>query len=145
MGYDFGVLLGKITKEDVLGLKNDLIMLFDSEVIARGQYFQELRKFEGNIFETIKWLYQQEEWHVSAIEQILNKGNVLVKEKPLKPEKFGDDAMKIIKIDIIFEEKTVLQYKSVMEKAGGALKEILTNLMEEELVHVERLKKYVKE
>jgi len=143
MVYDFSSLLSEVKPSEVALLKEDLIMLFDSEVIARGQYFQEMRKFEGGIFETIKWLYEQEEWHVSAIEQILNKGNILVKEKEIKPMKFGNDEKKIIGIDLLFEEKTVKEYERVAAKANGAIKEILLNLMGEEYKHIERLKNYL--
>ena len=142
MSYDFNTSLKNASVEEITRLKDDLIMLFDSEVVARGQYFQEMRKFEGEIFETIKWLYEQEEWHVSAIERILGKANIIVTEKPLKPINFGRDSIKIINLDIFFEEKTVKEYQSVAQKTNGGLKEILTNLMTEELKHIKRLQEY---
>ncbi|MFA5931690.1 MAG: hypothetical protein WC821_05280 [archaeon] len=143
MGYDFNTSLKNASVEEITRLKDDLIMLFDEEVTARGTYFQEMRKFEGEIFETIKWLYEQEEWHVSALERILGKANIIVKEKTPKIENLGRDSIKIIKFDIDFEEVAVKNYTMVAAKATGGLKEILTGLMTEEIKHVKRLQDYV--
>ena len=145
MAYDFTVSLRNVSAQDALNAKDDLIGLFNSEVIARDMYFQEMRKFEGQIFETIKWLYEQELWHVSAMEMILSRGNVMVKENPTVKTDVGSDTSKIIKLDVLFEERTVEQYKNAAGKCKGALKEILENLMNEEIKHVERLKEFLSE
>jgi len=144
MESDTSKLFLKVTKEDVLKVKDELIALYDWELTAKGVYFQEMRKFDGEIFETIKWLYEQEEWHTRAIGMLLNKANIIVKEHPVSIPKFGADSDKILQMDVDFEHKTVLDYKRTSAKTSGAVKEILWSIMEEEIVHVARLEEYLK-
>ncbi len=59
--FDADKLLSKVTEGEVLKAKEDLIDLFNMEVKSRDVYFQELRRFEGSEFETIKWLTDQTE------------------------------------------------------------------------------------
>lgn len=137
-------LIKKILMEDVLKLKEDLIVLFDMEVLARDSYFQQLRKFEGVEFETIKWLSDQEARHIQVLESVLSKANILVKEKQTPEQRFNQTESEIISIDLEFEDKTTKQYDTAANKTMGALKELLLGIMKEEENHIERLKKYVK-
>ncbi len=144
MESDTSALFLKIKKEDVLKVKDDLIRLYDWELTARGVYFQEMRKFDGEIFETIKWLYEQEEWHTRAIGMLLNKANIIVKEHPVDVPKLSSDSNTIIQMDVDFEHKTVVDYKKTAAKTSGAVKEILLFIMQEEIRHVDRLEAYLK-
>jgi len=136
-------LLSKVSGSEVLKAKEDLIYLFNMEVKARDTYFQELRKFEGSEFETIKWLTDQEARHIQIIESLLSKANILVKEQRTSTPKFGLDTKEIIKFDLTFEDAAVKSFSSASKKTSGALSELLSGLMNEEMVHVERLKKYI--
>ena len=102
-----------------------------------------MRKFDGEIFETIKWLYEQEEWHTRAIGMLLNKANILVKEHPVTLPKLSSDSTVILQMDVDFENKTVIDYKKAAAKTKGAVKEILLFIMNEEIRHVDRLKAYL--
>ena len=144
MENDTSALFTKATKEDVLKVKEELIKLYDWELTAKGVYFQEMRKFDGDIFETIKWLYEQEEWHTRAIGMLLNKANIIVKEHPVTLPKLGSDSNVILQMDVDFEHKTVLDYKATAAKTSGAVKEILLFIMDEEIHHVARLEEYLK-
>ena len=136
-------LMTNITKEEVLKVKDELIYLFNMEVKARDVYFQELRKFEGSQFETIKWLVDQEARHIQILESVLSKANIIVKEQRTPSPKFSSDTTAIIKFDLSFEDAAVKSFLSASKKTSGALSELLSRLMDEEIIHVERLKKYV--
>jgi rubrerythrin len=137
-------LIPKINSSEVIKIKKDLIVLFDMEVLARDSYFQQLRKFEGVEFETIKWLSDQEARHIQVLESVLSKANILVKEKQTPEQRFNQTESEIISIDLEFEDKTTKQYDTAANKTMGALKELLLGIMKEEENHIERLKKYVK-
>jgi rubrerythrin len=141
--FDADKLLSNITGAEVLKAKEDLIYLFNMEVKSRDIYFQELRKFEGSQFETIKWLADQEAKHIQIIESLLSKANVIVKEQRTQTPKFDSDIEKIIKFDLVFEDAAVKSFLSASKKTTGALSELLSGLMDEEIVHVEKLKKYI--
>ncbi|MCX6801098.1 MAG: hypothetical protein NTZ73_02825 [Candidatus Diapherotrites archaeon] len=134
----------KIPAEDINTIKNELIELFNMEVKARDTYFQELRRFEGIIFETIKWLSYQEARHIQIIQVILSRANIMVKEQKTIVIKMNPDQKEIIKYDLAFEDNAVNAYKNAAGKTKGELKKILSILMGEEVVHVERLKEYAK-
>jgi rubrerythrin len=57
--------------------------------------------------------------------------------------KFDSDTEKIIKYDLAFEDAAVKSFLSASKKTTGALSELLSGLMDEEVVHVEKLKKYI--
>ncbi len=141
--FDADKLMSNITGAEVLKAKEDLIYLFNMEVKARDVYFQELRKFEGSQFETIKWLADQEAKHIQIIESLLSKANVIVKEQRTQTPKFDSNIEKIIKFDLAFEDAAVKSFLSASKKTTGALSELLSGLMDEEIVHVEKLKKYI--
>ncbi|MDD3085679.1 MAG: hypothetical protein PHD80_01070 [Candidatus ainarchaeum sp.] len=137
-------LIPKINSSEVIKIKKDLIELFDMEVLSRDNYFQQLRRFDGIEFETIKWLSEQEARHVQLLELVLSKANILVKEKQTPEQRFNQTESEIISIDLEFEDKTTKQYDTAANKTMGALKELLLGIMKEEENHIERLKKYVK-
>jgi bacterioferritin (cytochrome b1) len=137
-------LIPKINSSEVIKIKKDLIELFDMEVLSRDNYFQQLRRFDGIEFETIKWLSEQEAIHIQLLELVLSKANILVKEKQTPEQRFNQTESEIISIDLEFEDKTTKQYDTVANKTMGALKELLLGIMKEEENHIERLKKYVK-
>jgi rubrerythrin len=137
-------LLTKVTGEEVLKAQSDLLYLFKMEVKARDVYFQELRRFEGREFETIKWLSDQEAKHIQIIESILSKANIIVKEQKTPAPKFDSDTKEILKYDILFEDVAVKAYSSAAKKTSGPLSVLLNGLMNEEIVHVERLNRYLK-
>ena len=142
--FNADILLTKVTGEEVLKAQSDLIYLFKMEVKARDIYFQELRRFEGLEFETIKWLSDQEARHIQIIETILSKANISVKEQKTPAPKFDSDTKEIIKYDILFEDTAVKTFSAAAKKTSGALSELLNGLMDEEIIHVERLNKYLK-
>lgn len=137
-------LIPKINSSEVIKIKKDLIELFDMEVLSRDNYFQQLRRFDGIEFETIKWLSEQEARHIQLLELVLSKANILVKEKQTPEQRFNQTESEIISIDLEFEDKTTKQYDTTANKTMGALKELLLGIMKEEENHIERLKKYVK-
>ncbi|MDD4128216.1 MAG: hypothetical protein PHY04_00570 [Candidatus ainarchaeum sp.] len=137
-------LIPKINSSEVIKIKKDLIELFDMEVLSRDNYFQQLRRFDGIEFETIKWLSEQEARHVQLLELVLSKANIIVKEKQTPEQRFNQTESEIISIDLEFEDKTTKQYDTAANKTMGALKELLLGIMKEEENHIERLKKYVK-
>jgi bacterioferritin (cytochrome b1) len=137
-------LIPKINSSEVIKIKKDLIELFDMEVLSRDNYFQQLRRFDGIEFETIKWLSEQEARHIQLLELVLSKANILVKEKQTPEQRFNQTESEIISIDLEFEDKTTKQYDTAANKTMGALKELLLGIMKEEENHIERLKKYVK-
>ena len=142
--FNADILLNKVTEDEVLKAQGDLINLFKMEVKARDIYFQELRRFEGSEFETIKWLSDQEARHIQIIESILSKANIIVKEQRTPTPKFDSDTREIIKYDLLFEDVAVKTYSDAAKKTSGALSELLDGLMDEEKVHVDRLNKYLK-
>ncbi|MDD2531246.1 MAG: hypothetical protein PHO61_00980 [Candidatus ainarchaeum sp.] len=137
-------LIPKINSSEVIKIKKDLIELFDMEVLSRDNYFQQLRRFDGIEFETIKWLSEQEARHIQLLELVLSKANIIVKEKQTPEQRFNQTESEIISIDLEFENKTTKQYNTAANKTMGALKELLLGIMKEEENHIERLKKYVK-
>ena len=137
-------LIPKINSSEVIKIKKDLIELFNMEVLSRDNYFQQLRRFDGIEFETIKWLSEQEARHVQLLELVLSKANIIVKEKQTPEQRFNQTESEIISIDLEFEDKTTKQYDTAANKTMGALKELLLGIMKEEENHIERLKKYVK-
>ena len=141
--FNADILLTKVTGEEVLKAQSDLIYLFKMEVKARDVYFQELRRFEGSEFETIKWLVDQEARHIQLIESVLSKANIIVKEQKTPTPKFDSDPKEIIKYDLLFEDVAVKTYSAAAKKTSGALSELLNGLMDEEKVHVDRLNKYL--
>ena len=143
MVQDIFSLISQIDSKEVIAVKTDLINLFNNEVIARDTYFQELRRFEGAAFETIKWLSDQEARHIQIIETILSRANILIKEPKTNIPKFSSNQKEIMKYDISFEDTAVKNFKQAASKTTGALSQILNTLMNEEIVHVERLKKYI--
>jgi len=143
MAQDIFSMISQIDSKEVVLIKNDLLFLFNNEVTARDTYFQELRRFEGAAFETIKWLCDQEARHIQVIETILSKANILVKEPETNILKFSPDQKEIMKYDISFEAEAVKNFNQAAGKTTGALNQILLTLMNEEMVHVERLKKYL--
>jgi rubrerythrin len=124
-------LLTKVTGEEVLKAQSDLLYLFKMEVKARDVYFQELRRFEGREFETIKWLSDQEAKHIQIIESILSKANIIVKEQKTPAPKFDSDTKEILKYDILFEDVAVKAYSSAAKKTSGPLSVLLNGLMNE--------------
>ncbi len=136
-------LISKIEEKDVLSVKNELLLLFGNEVYERNLYFQELRRFEGEIFETVKWLSEQEGTHALILQMILARGNIMTKED-IKPIKIISDKIKIIKMDIENERVAVQNYENAINKSSGALKEALTKIMEEEFEHIKRLQEYLR-
>lgn len=141
--FDADELVLKVSKDSILKIKNELTSLFNMEVKSRDIYFQELRKFEGLEFETIKWLSEQEEKHVQILQNILNIANISVKAQRTDSPKFDSDTNKIILFDIAFEDEAVKQYTSAAANSSGPLSELLLGLMQEEVIHVQRLKKYI--
>jgi len=141
--FDADKLISKVSESEVLKAKTELIFLFNMEVKSRDIYFQELRKFEGGQFETIKWLCDQEAMHIQIIESILSKANIIVKEQQTVVPKFDSDTTKIIKYDLAFEDAAVKYFASASKKTTGPLSELLSALMDEEIIHVERLSKYI--
>ncbi|MFA6319705.1 MAG: hypothetical protein WCX66_02145 [archaeon] len=73
-------LIPKINSSEVIKIKKDLIELFNMEVLSRDNYFQQLRRFDGIEFETIKWLSEQEARHIQLLELVLSKANIIVRE-----------------------------------------------------------------
>jgi rubrerythrin len=141
--FDLDKLIAKIDANEVIKAKNDLINLFNMEVKSRDIYFQELRRFEGSAFETIKWLSDQEARHIQILESVLSKANIVVKEQKTPETKFDTDTKKIITFDLAFEDSAVKSFESTSNKTTGALRELMKGLMDEEIVHTERLKKYI--
>lgn len=141
--FDADKLVSKVTVEEVIKIRENLIGLFNMEVKAKEVYFQELRRFDGREFETIKWLADQETRHIQIIESVLSKANIIVKEQRLVAQKFGSDPVEIIKYDLAFEDVAVKAYANAAKNTTGALSELLSGLMDEELIHVEKLRTYL--
>jgi rubrerythrin len=135
-------LVPAVKKDEVFSLKSDLLALYSREIFERNLYFQELRKFEGEIFETIKWLSEQEENHVHIIENILNKANILVKENTPVLPRLETDTKKVIQLNISNENVSIQIYKKTIAKCSGPLKKILEEIMSEEFTHIKRLEEY---
>jgi len=133
----------KVPKGAILLLEGELVALHKMEVFARNLYFQELRRFEGDIFETIKWLYDQEDRHAYTLQFILTHAGIPTKDfSPLLPQ-LGRDADVMIEFDIKKEEEAMALYSKVIPKATGALKEIVQHFYDEEILHIQRLKEHL--
>jgi len=132
-----------IEGRDVLAIKDDLILLYKSEIFERNLYFQEMRRFDGEELETIKWLSVQEETHANAIEMILSRADVVLAEPVTSVPKLSTDKKELIQFDLDTENKAVENYSKTISKSTGALREILTSLMQEELKHISRLRDYL--
>lgn len=141
--FDADKLVSNVKAEEVIKVRESLIGLFNMEVKAKEVYFQELRRFDGAEFETIKWLADQETRHIQIIESVLSKANIIVREQRLVAQKFGSDPVEIIKYDLAFEDVAVKAYKEAAKNTTGALSELLSGLMDEEIIHVEKLKTYL--
>jgi rubrerythrin len=135
--------ISKITKDEVLSLKDEIIGLYNMEVYEKNLYFQELRRFDGDIFETVKWLSEQEESHVQILESVLSRANILVKEANPKMPKLSTEGTEVIKMNISNENNAVVRYTTTINKSKGMLNAVLKHIMEEELIHIRRLEKYV--
>ncbi len=136
-------LILNINSEEVMALEDLIRRLYNMEVFEKNLYFQELRKFDGEIFETVKWLSEQEESHVQILESVLSRANIIVKEISPKLPKLSSNDVEIIKMNVNNEHNAVERYNMVISKSNGALKKVLQHIMEEEIIHIKRLEKYV--
>jgi rubrerythrin len=133
----------KISEKEVLAVKEYLLELYNTELFERNLYFQEMRKFDGKELETIKWLSVQEETHANVLEMILSRANVMVKETPPVMPTLSSIKKEIIKMDIMNETRAVNNYITTIAKTTGNLREVLTEIMQEELKHIKRLEEYL--
>jgi rubrerythrin len=145
-------LVKEIQTTQVSELENELTVLFNRELFERTYYFKQLQKFDGKIFDIIKWLMSEEEKHVHILKMILAQANINLSEELQNIPNVPKDQIDVIKRDIEFEEFTTKEYNDVLEKleplvekSNGALKNILIHIRDEELYHIEILKQYLKE
>jgi rubrerythrin len=145
-------LVKEIQTTQVSELENELTVLFNRELFERTYYFKQLQKFDGKIFDIIKWLMSEEEKHVHILKMILAQANINLSEELQNIPNVPKDQIDVIKRDIEFEEFTTKEYNDVLEKleplvekSNGALKDILIHIRDEELYHIEILKQYLKE
>lgn len=141
-----------VVPSQVIELEAELMVLFKRELFERTYYFKQLQKFDGKIFDTIKWLVSEEEKHVQILRMVLARANIVAPEDSGVVPKVSDDQQTVIKTDIEFEKFTTNEYNLTLEKleplvqkSDGVLKEILSHIRDEELYHIEILKQYLKE
>jgi hypothetical protein len=135
-----------IKPEDVIELKKELIQLFDREVYERGLYFMELRKFDGNIFQTIKWLSEQESTHANVLMRVLARGDIIAKEPEFQYKPLKASSVEIIKMNVEGERKAILEYTLAINKTKSIeLKKVLDKIMSEEFDHIRRLSEFTGE
>jgi hypothetical protein len=145
-------LIEKVPDSQIIELKEELIVLLNREIFEKTYYFRQLQKFEGKIFDTIKWLMNEEEKHIYFLSLLLMRVGVSVPTQVENLPKLPDDNQQVIISDIQFEQVTTQEYNDALdklepliEKTDGALKEILTHIRDEELYHIKLLSQYVEE
>ncbi len=137
-------LLLLIQKKDVLEIQSDLVELHEMEVFSTKVYFEQIRRFEGAIVETLKILLEQEEKHAYVLQKLLDKVNY----KKEKTEYFNvDDVLtNAVKYDINLENDATKKYEETIKKSSSNnMKKFLTHILEEEFAHIKRLEKFLKE
>lgn len=145
-------LIEKVPESQLIELKEELIVLLNREIFEKTYYFRQLQKFEGKIFDTIKWLMNEEEKHIYLLSRLLLRIGVSVPTQVENIPKLPDDNQQVIISDIQFEEATTREYNTALdklepliEKTDGALKEILMHIRDEELYHIKLLSQYIEE
>ena len=144
--------VAEVQPSQVSELEDELMILFKREIFERTYYFRQLQKFDGKIFDTIKWLMGEEEKHVHILRMVLARANITAPEDSENVPKVPENQQDVIRTDIQFEEFTTKEYNQTLEKleplvqkSDGALKEILSQIRDEELYHIELLKQYLEE
>ncbi len=133
-------LIQKIMPEDVIMLEKELRGLLEREVYERGLYFMELRKFDGEIFETVKWLSEQESTHANVLMRVLARGNIIAKEPQFEFKPLKASTVEIIKMNVQGERKAIQDYTLAINKTKSTeLKKVLDMIMSEEFDHIRRL------
>ena len=140
---DVKELCRKVSAEDVGMVLEDLEELFDNEVFEKYFYLDQLRKFEGIGFETIKWLAMQEEEHVHILYLLLCKVGLRPLDKKPELPQLESNSNKMIEVDIIKETETTMKYSKTISKTAGVLREVLEHIRGEELHHIEKLKEFL--
>jgi len=139
-------LITEIKKEDVTKLQSELNLLLEREVYERGLYFAELRRFDGNIFQTIKWLSEQEATHANVLLRVLARGDIIAKEPLLEFKLLKSSTVEIIKMNVEGERKAIQSYAIAINKTTSIeLKKVLQIIMSEEFDHVRILSEYITE
>jgi rubrerythrin len=141
-----------VQPEQVLALKDEIMALYNRELFERTYYHKQLLRFDGKIFDIIKWLMSEEEKHVNLLRLVLNRAGINAPDEVKGIPEPPRDTIEVIKTDIEFEEATTGMYnhtlkdlEPLVEKADGVLKEILSHIRDEELYHIEILREYLKE
>ncbi len=137
-------LLTKISKEEVSEIQEELVELYKMELLSRKVYFEQIRKLDGVIVETLKILLEQETEHANTLIKILAKN--FYKEKKEEYSYFNADnnLVKAVNFDLVLEEDATKKYEQTIKKSSSEnLKKILTHILEEEFNHIKRLEKFV--
>jgi len=137
-------LLTKISKEEVSEIQEELVELYKMELLSRKVYFEQIRKLDGVIVETLKILLEQETEHANTLIKILAKN--FYKEKKEEYSYFNADnnLIKAVNFDLVLEEDATKKYEQTIKKSSSEnLKKILTHILEEEFNHIKRLEKFV--
>ncbi len=132
-----------IKPEDVTQIQKELLSLFEREVYERSLYFKELRKFDGEIFQTIKWLSEQESTHANVLMRVLARGNIIAKEPVFEFKAMTAKPVEIIRMNVEGERKAINEYtRAIQLSKSKELKKVLELIMSEEFDHVRRLSEY---
>jgi rubrerythrin len=134
-----------IKKKAIFEIENDLLKLFEMEVYSTKVYFEQIRKLDGNIVETLKILLAQEEKHADFLKKILEKINIKAKYDEIAIH-VDNQLKKSVDFDINLENEATKKYEETIQKSSSQeMKKFLQHILEEEFNHIERLKRFVNE
>ena len=138
-------MLEAVTKEAILGIKDDIMTLYKQELYAKQLYLGQIRKLEGTIVEVLKELSAQEEVHAQTLKIMLHKADIATQDEyeKIPRSKLNEPLANAIEIDILAEESATKAYTSAIAKSTDeAMRLILSKILNEEVKHVEILKRY---
>jgi rubrerythrin len=141
-------IINTLTKEEVLQVKEDLIDLHGKEAFAHQLYMGQARKLEGLVVPILNSLAEQEQRHEDILRSTLTRGNITVgqKQEKIPRAKINEPLLTAVTTDITLEDGALKAYALAITKAKSEkIKAILTEIRNEEVMHLKILQDYKKE
>lgn len=139
-------LIDKTDEKSIVEIKDLLFELYKQELFAQQLYLGQIRKLEGSIIITLKELSAQEELHAYTLKTLLNKINIETKDfyETVPTSKINLPLTDAIRFDVGKEQDATISYQKAIQKSNNNnMKELLGIILNQEISHVERLKRFL--
>ncbi len=139
-------LIDKINEQSIIEIKDLLFELYKQELFAQQLYLGQIRKLEGSIIITLKELSAQEELHAYTLKTLLNKIDIETKDfyENIPASKINLPLTDAIRFDVGKELDATISYQKAIQKSNNDnMKELLGIILNQEISHVERLKRFL--